>query len=360
MAQIKRYDEIMQSALANMIALQDKVTDFNQGSVSHSIIDTVARIAERAYVAIRQGYNEQRAILPYSPFGMEKKEGLFASGTVVFHRDSSLSTATVIPKGTVVSGNGLSFTTTEAGTIAIDAVDSDSINVTANSAGSDYNIAINSIDSIDTVVPADVVSVSNEVAFTGGTDEETDAEFEARFTAWINGLSGTNKYAIKCAALSVNEVRSVSIQNHKPPYKDIYNMSIYVDDGSGGAADSTLDAVKLAIEGDGTESSPGHIAPGINIRVIAPTVVPVNVSMAINVNDVDTESAQEEITEVITDYVNGKTIGEEVILSELITKVMALNYVVDCSITLPTANVIPESNQIAKIGTCTLTITEVN
>jgi uncharacterized phage protein gp47/JayE len=358
MSQIRRYDEIMESAMANMIAKQDKITDFNEGSVIHTFLDTIARLVERAYVAIRQGYNEQMAILPYSPFGMTKKSGLYASGTVVFSRESALTTETVIPKGTVVSGNGLSFTTTEAGTIAADAKDSDEINVTAAAAGSDYNIAASIINGIDSIVPADVVTVTNNSAFTGGTDEETDADFEARFTNYINGLSGTNSYAIKNAALSVNAVRSVSIQNHKPPYKDIYNMTVYVDDGSGGASETTLDAVKLAVEGDGTATNQGHIAPGINIRVIAPTVVPVNVAMNIDVKNVDSEDAETEITEIITSYVNGKTIGEEVVLSELITKVMALNYVTDCTITNPTANVVPDINQIARIGTCTLTITE--
>ena len=58
MAKIRRYEEIMQGATANMIAKQDKITDFNEGSIIHTILDTVSRVAERAYVAIRQGFND--------------------------------------------------------------------------------------------------------------------------------------------------------------------------------------------------------------------------------------------------------------------------------------------------------------
>ena len=47
MAKIRRYDEIMAGATANMIAKQDKITDFNEGSIIHTILDTVSRIAER-------------------------------------------------------------------------------------------------------------------------------------------------------------------------------------------------------------------------------------------------------------------------------------------------------------------------
>lgn len=359
MAKIRRYDEIMEAAAANMIAKQDKITDFNEGSVIHTILDTVSRIAERAYVAIRQGYNEQLALLPYSPFGMSKKDGLYASGTVVFSRSSALSASTIIPKGTVVSDGEHNYTTTSAVTIAADALDSDSVEVTAEEAGSGYNIAAGAINAIESVVPTDVVSVTNKYAFTGGTDAETDAEFEARFTNYINGLSGTNSYAIKSAALSVNAVRSVSVQNHKPPYKNIYNMSIYVDDGSGGATKETIEAVKLAVEGDDTSENPGHLAPGVNIRVLAPTSIPVNIKANVSIYSTDLDAAETEIESVISSYVNSLTIGKPCILSELITKIMALNYVKDVSISSPTANVEPSISQIARIGTITLSLSEV-
>ena len=359
MAKIRRYDEIMEAAMANMIAKQDKVTDFNEGSIIHSILDTVSRLVERAYVAIRQGYNELLTLLPYSPFKFEKKEGLYASGTVVFSRSSALSSQSIIPKGTRVSNGELYFTTTESGIIPADGTDSDAIEVIAEEAGTSYNLAAESINAIESVVPADVVSVTNTYAFTGGTDEETDAQFEERFKIYINGLSGTNSYAIKSAALEVNEVRSVSIQNHKPPLKDIYNMSVYVDDGSGGATDETIAAVKAAIEGDDTEDNPGHLAPGVNIRVLAPTAVPVNVEATVSIYSMDTDEAKSGIEEVISTYINSLTIGEKVVIASLVTKIMALNYVKDVSITSPTSNVEPAINQIARIGTIILNLIEV-
>lgn len=358
-AKIRRYNEIMEAATANMIAKQDKITDFNEGSIIHTILDTVSRIAERAYVAIRQGYNEQLALLPYSPFGMKKKDGYFASGTVVFSRSTVLPSVTIIPKGTKVSDGTHFFMTTESGKIAADAKDSDTIAVTAEAPGSVYNIAAGSINTIESFVSADVVSVTNMSPFTGGTDEETDAEFEARFKNYINGLSGTNSCAIKNAALSVNAVRSVSIQNHKPPYKNIYNMSIYVDDGSGGASDETLEAVKLAVEGDGTEENQGHLVPGVNIRVLAPTAVPVNVDLQVSVFSTDIGEAKAEIENIVTEYINGLTIGESCLISEIITKIMPLNYVKDVAIISPSSNVAPAINQIVRIGTFSAILTEV-
>ena len=360
MAKIRRYDEIMASAMANMIAKQDKITDFNEGSIIHTILDTVSRIAERLYVAIRQGYNELLLLIPYSLFGFERKNGLHASGKVIFKRSTARATKSIIQKGTKVSGSGYSFTTTESVTILAGGTESAAVEVVADKAGSLYNVGAGTINTIDSVVPADVVEVTNPYALSGGTDKETDAEYNERFRIYINGLSGTNSYAIKNAALSINAVRSVSTQNHKPPYKNIYNMSIYVDDGSGGAAEETIEAVRRVIEGDDTEVNPGHLAPGINIRVLAPTTVPVHIEMFASIYSTDREEARERIRFAVSDYINSLTIGKPVVLSEIITKVMALNYVKDVSISVPQSNIVPAINQIARTGTIKINVVEVD
>ena len=358
MSTIRRYDEIMEVALANMIARQDKVTDFNEGSVAHTILDTVARLTERAYIAIRQGYNEMLKIMPYSIFGMEKKAGVKASGTVVFSREKALNAVTTIPKGTKVSGNGLTFETTETGTIQAGEVSSNTVAVSPEEAGSGYNVEAGAISSIDTTVPADVVSVTNPSAFTGGSDEETDAEFESRFAQFMNSLAGTNAAAVKNAALSVSAVRSVSVLDHKPPEDDIYNLSVYVDDGSGSASDEIIEAVRLAIEGDGTDENPGHLAPGVNMRVLTPTPVPVSVKITVTVASANADTASSEIEEAILEYINALTIGESCLVAEIIARVMDLTYVKDISVSLPSANVSISGSQIARAGDIDISLLE--
>ena len=359
MAKIRKYEEIMKGAEANMIAKQDKVTDFNEGSIIHTILDTVSRVAERAYVAIRQGYNELLAILPYSLFKFERKIGLRAGGTVIFSRENPLSSQSIVPKGTKISGGGLFFITTEPGIIPAGGKDSDAIEVVAENAGSIYNAAVGIIDTIESVVPSDVVQVKNTLAITGGTDEETDAQFNERFKFFINGLSGTNDFAIRSAALSINEVRSVSVQNHKPPLKDIYNLSVYVDDGSGGATQETLDKVKFAIEGDHTKMHPGHLAPGINMRVVTPTAIPVNVELTASVYSMDLTEAKIEIEKNVSEYINGLTIGEKVVISEIVKKIMSLNFITDVKIIAPENNIEPAANQIARVGKLDISCVEV-
>jgi len=358
LAQIKRYSEIFKNAMANMIAKQDKVTDFNEGSLIYAILDTVSRIAERLYTAIRQNFIELLQLLPYSLFGMEKKAGTAASGTVIFKREKALNAKTVIAKGVRVSGGGYTYITTAVGEIAAGEIQSSPISAICDTLGKVGNVKAGEITTIESTVSADIIGVENKVAFTGGADAETDSEFQARFRAKVNGFSGTNEYSIRYAALSVDTVRSVTTQNHKPPLKNIYNMSIYVDDGSGSATEETLEKVRLAVEGDGTVLNPGHLAPGVNVRILAPTSIPINVSLNAIVYGCDFAEAKDEIETAVTEYINSLSIGEVVIVSEIIKKVMSFTYVKDVLMITPLQNIEPLNNQIARIGTLNVNVIE--
>ena len=356
MADIKRYDELMEEACANMIARQNKITDFNEGSIIHTILDTFCRIVERVYIAIRSGFNQGLIMLIYSVFKFEKKSGTYASGKVTFSRASALDARTVIPSGVKVSGNGFNFVTTEAGAIEAGAVDSDEITIKAEEAGSDYNLEAGAITSIDSSVPSDISAVTNKNTITGGTNEETDAEVEERFTKKLAGLSGTNLFGIEDAALSVDSVRSVSVKNHKPPLKNVYNVSVYVDDGSGTASNELLQEVKKAVEG--TETQNGHLAPGVNARYLAPTAVPVDFEIEVSTGEVDTAETQAEIKKIVQSYVNSLRIGGTVILSTIVAKIRALSYVSDVTIKSPTENFTVNSEQIARFGNAEITVVE--
>jgi len=358
MAEIRRYDDIMQQALADMIANQDKLTDFNEGSIIHTFLDTVARIAERIYVAIRQGYNDNLRLVPCLLFKFTRKMGNPATGMVEFQRANPIPTRTSIPKATRVSGNGKSYLTTALGFIEPSVLYSNPIPVIAEKAGRDHNVPAYTINTIDPVLPTDVVAVVNHDLITGGTNMESDNEFDERFKIYLNGLSGTNSYGIMNAVLSLPTVRSVSLKNHKPPLQNIYNMSVYIDDGSGNATDETIEAARLAIEGDGTSVHQGHLAPGVNIRVIPPLTVPIIFSsVTVYVYRADPSMAELEIKNVIAEYVNSLTIGKSVVISEVIARIKKLSYVYDVKISQDNIDI--QSDQIPRYSNANLNIREI-
>jgi uncharacterized phage protein gp47/JayE len=349
-AEIRRYEDIMQQGTANMIARQDKITDFNPGSIAHTFLDTVSRIGERLYVAIRQGYNDNLRLVPYFVFGFERKKGDRANGMVQFMRENPLPARTPIPINTKVSGAGKNYVTTETGYIEPGAVLSNEIKILAADNGKDFNAAALVIDTIDSIISSDVIGVTNPNPITGGTDAETEAEYDERFKLYINGLSGTNVYAIIGAARNVEGVRSVSAKNHKPPLRNIYNMSIYVDDGSGSATPEIIEAVKLAVEGDGTSLHQGHLVPGVNVRVLPPQTVPVDFSVIVYTYRIDIAEAMAEIRKIIAEHVNSLTIGKPVVLAQVSARITRLVYVRDVKIISPAENVIPGPDQIARFN----------
>jgi uncharacterized phage protein gp47/JayE len=352
----------MEQATANMIALQDSITDFNEGSNIHTLLDTVSRIGERLYVAIRQGYNENLQLVPYSIFRFTRKQGTYAHGTAVFSRSNPLTGRTIIPIGTRISDGNKAYTTTEVGYIESGNTNSNPTKIIAITTGALSTIPARVLNTIESAVPSDVVAVTNDVPLTGGTVIESDAEFDERFKIFINGLSGTNDYAIMSAALELPMVRSVSIKNHKPPLRNIFNISIYVDDGSGTATEETLSAARLAIEGDGTAQHLGHLAPGVNVRVLPPQTVPVDFSLVVYVYP-DREEILEmenEVRRVIADYVNSLPIGKSAIISEIISRLKQIPFVQDIPINefLPTENIPSGNDQILRFSSAVVDIRE--
>lgn len=358
MSDIKRYDELMEEACTNMIAKQDKITDFNEGSVIHTILDTFCRIIGRLYTAIRTGFNTGLLLLVYSLFNFKKKSGNYAGGKVTFSRTTPIDARSVIPAGVKVSGNGKTYITTESGVIESGMIDSSEVIIKAAEAGSDYNSAAGVVNSIDSSVPSDIVLVTNSLPITGGTDEESDADAEDRFTKMIAGLSGTNLYAIESAALSIDSVRSVSVKNHKPPLQNVYHVSVYVDDGTGNASNETLEAVRKAVEGDESDRKNGHLAPGITARYLVPTAVPVDFTISITTNKTDYSEVESEVKRIVQTYVNSLQIGKSVILSTIIKKILELSYIYDVSIKSPTENFDVNDEQIARYRSADITIIE--
>jgi hypothetical protein len=64
-----------------------------------------------------------------------------------------------------------------------------------------------------------------------------------RFKYYINGLQGSNRYGIMAGVLGVEGVRSVSIDEHFPPKSNIYNFTVYVDDGTGSLTENLKNTV---------------------------------------------------------------------------------------------------------------------
>jgi uncharacterized phage protein gp47/JayE len=357
---IKSFDEIMESMRNYVIAHQDKLTDFNDGAVLESQIEATARELALLYIQCRVGFSSYLRALPYSVFNFQKKEGLKASVSLVFSRPKSYSYETSIPTGSVVAAGGLKFLTTELGSVPSGMKDSSVITAIAEEAGEKYNVGPGSVKTLVTALPSDIVAVNNASPAAGGVNSEDWSVYISRFADFILGLSRTNGYGFLSGLTETHLVRSLQIEEHFPPLDNIWNMSVYLEDGSGGMTEEAITQVKAKIDGNRTKTNGGYRAPGIHIRYLTPEKAQINLNIIVTtmqdiINDFGESVVIYEVTEAVKKFINALLIGQSVLISDLIVVLRRLSYIIDVKIPNQ-ENISINTHQIPRFQNCNVTV----
>lgn len=265
-----------------------------------------------------------------------------------------------VPLGYSVSVNQQSFITTAAGTIP--AGDSGvTIAATASLAGTDGNIASSAIDTlngkgyINSTIDG-IEQVINDSAFSGGAAEETADARKVRFSETVNALNAGTKAGIIAAIKGITGVRSVGMRTSYP-FKG--TNTLVVDDGTGTISTALQTAVEKVLYGDANDliNYPGKNAEGIGYNIVAPVIIPVDVTIAVtrlpNVN-VDLTEISTDVQTAVEQYVNTLALGANVLLSAIIDVARNSNAAVyDLTISTPSNNVAISENEFAKTGSGT-------
>ncbi len=354
--QVKTFTQLVSDMVAYIVANSPQITDLNPGSVIRSFCEAAGLSLEELYISTYLGFRRYLGEIPENIFDFTRKGGTKATVNVIFSRTGSSGVATV-PIGTKISTDtGIAFLTTEVATIADLSSDSNAVEAEAEEIGSSYNVLANTlttlVDDID-----DVETVDNALAATGGVDAETDFQYTQRFQNYIEGLGKANIAGLIGGALGVDGITSASILEYFPPSSNV-NARLYIDDGSvDGVSAAQVTAMKELIDGDGTETSPGYRAAGVNVVVAAPGILTQPVTLTATVlSGIDTDQAETDINLALTTYINTLGIGSDIIYNELVSAVMGVYGVTNCAITTPSADVTILSTQVGRLGTLSITI----
>jgi|WetSurMetagenome_2_1015567.scaffolds.fasta_scaffold18307_3 uncharacterized phage protein gp47/JayE len=351
---LRTYSAIYDSIKSYIIANQDIITDFNDGGVLSSEIEAFSRQLAQAYAEDRAGFTEVLKKLPYSIFDFSAKSAVTATGIVTFTRTDTTVSVTISSGTQISTTGGVVFETTTDVSMPIGTANV-SVAVEAVTSGTTGNVSAGTVTTIVSSVDAD--SVTNSSAMAGGVDAETTAQALSRFRSYLMGLSKSNKYGIMYAALLNTSVRSASVLEHFPPKSNLYNFTLYIDDGNGSASSEMIAAVKKIVDGDGTQTNPGYRAAGINCDILAPTILYQAVTATITVNyDVDVDEAKSTLGSAITSYINSLVLGETLIRSQLMKAILNYTYVTDIVISSPSDNIAADDSEIIRAGTIVLTI----
>ncbi|MDG6938115.1 MAG: baseplate J/gp47 family protein, partial [Nitrososphaerota archaeon] len=193
---------------------QDKAVSSEVGTLVRKLMDASAEVqAEGDVQNYVQSYSydidaksgsELDAFL--ERFGFRRQPGTYASGAATFSRTTPADQDYIIPKGTQVYMQGSSGTlpqyfqtasqvVLQAGTMSVDAP---AVAMVVGQAG---NVAAGKVQYMNPSVGG-VTSVTNRLAFTGGSDPETDNDFRARYKRdSFRSVAGTaDQYRALCAA----------------------------------------------------------------------------------------------------------------------------------------------------------------
>lgn len=362
----KSYEDLMGEMKNTIVSRSPNMTDMTEGSNISTICEAVANIVEEAYIDTRIGYSNNLKQLATSIFNFKRKEGAKASVDLVFSRNNKNITELRIPLNTIVSDGSHEFITTSIGIINANELDSNPVTAIAKDIGVDFNVQKNSLTIIKSLLDSEIVKVTNIAIANGGADDESESDWLGRFKIKINGLQGTNEYGIKSGLLQLPDVRSVGIDEFFPPSiqeGSVYNIGVYIDDGTGSMTDELKNKINDLI--NGTDENQGLRACGVRAIVLPANQVLINISLTCYIYRVEYDLAKTEIENTIRDFINNLNINENVLLTDIILNLRQLTYVTDVqelligTSELGVENIIIGKNQIARMGNLDLVIEQV-
>jgi uncharacterized phage protein gp47/JayE len=353
--QVKDYLSILASLINYMRATQDQITDFNVGGVARTLVSAPAIEIDELYQMMFRGLKESIPVSIYNSFAFDLLPAIGASGSLRFTLSPVSESDITIPSGTSVSvpGGVDRFLT------SVDVVippGSTTVDVIAycSSTGFATNVAAATLTEMQTQISG--VTVTNLNAFSNGRDLETDADRYIRFREYISNIARGTVSAIKYGATTavllnesggeIERVAAVSVVEAYAANQNAYVSGlvfVYIYNGSGGTSAELVARAQDIIDGyylaDGTPV-PGWKAAGVIVEVLAAVEVEVDVTASVVMSaGYDSDAAIAEATAGISAYIAGLGIGAAAIRSEMISIIMAVDGVYNCTISMPSGDI---------------------
>jgi uncharacterized phage protein gp47/JayE len=266
---LQTFDQLVQNQAAAILSSSDQLTDFSEGSILRSVVESNAGnsiwiqglISALLAVARLQTSSDNDVDTFVNQFGYSRSGAVAASGNVTFGR-SITTTPSSIPASTTrvqTSINQTVFqTTVDTANPAYDpstdsyimdiGVSSLTVPVTCLTAGSVGNIQVGAIDTIVSAL-INVNTVTNSAAYTNGSDKASDPVTKQDFVLYLAGLSRATNPAIASAVASVPEVtrsKIVGLENESGDEQLGY-FYVVIDNGLGTISADIRDKVYAAV-----------------------------------------------------------------------------------------------------------------
>ena len=256
----------------------------------------------------------------------EKPASVIASDKVVrFYRAVGDTVGEIpIPQGTTIStlsdAGGISYVTTEYATLLSGETEI-YVSARAKDSGESGNLSRDSLIYHNVLNPSGVTStlfVTNEADIVTGRGLESDSNFRFRISKQVLSSESGNLTAIRMACLAVPGVADVQLM---PFFRGVGTFDVLVKATTPSVSDSLLNNVREALY--------FTIAQGVSYSVRRPKETGVSMGITITLKEPISKTQETEmrstIQRVLYDYVNNLDISEELVINEIVQRVMAVD-----------------------------------
>jgi uncharacterized phage protein gp47/JayE len=370
--QLKDFASIAASLINMMSATQNKVTDFNVGSIVRTMLEAIAAELDELYQQMLNGLLQAIPVAVYNSFTFPALIARPSSG-VVQVLIATQTTDTLIASGTLftAASNGNTYASSGDVTILAGATSS-LVPVVATVSGSASNLGATTAFTLSPA-PSGFVSASNPNAYINGTDDETAAAQLIRFNGYISTLQrGTNAAIVYGAKTSTvtdsagNVIEQVASAVVVEPYLTNTSLPIssiycYIHNGVGSTSSALVAQTQAVINGytaaDGVTLVPGWKSAGVVCTVAAATEQPITVTGNLTAAAGYVEATLiAQAVSVVSAYLLAIPAGAPAIFALIETLVMTIPGVANFVISAPTADrTATASNYKIMPGTITIT-----
>lgn len=306
---IKSIKEILSTLIVNISSRTKKITDFNVGSATRTLLESIALQLEEFYFDMRQNveYAIENAI--YNAFGFEKIAETKASGYVTVNFVEALPNSMIISMGTIFStslqyNKVIQFKSTED-VVADKGSLSVMVPVECTTGGTDGNVGAGEIRVIVTGSSM-IESVTNQTAFVNGVNEETSMERKHRFREYIRSLSKATRDSIAYGTKEVDGITGVWVDDNYIGF-----VRVYTHDKDGNLSEELKQAVLTNLE--------KYRAAGVEVEVLPIVKKETNISLFFVLKDeVALDDYLPNIKQLVVDYLNSFEVASNLYMTNLI------------------------------------------
>lgn len=263
MFQIKDFASISASMINHARSVTKKISDWNPGSASRTIVESAAVEIEELYLQMFIGLREAIPVAVFKSFNFDKLVSAYARGYVSISSQAALTQAISIPLGTAfISPDGKIYNSTSALTWSVGSTYI-RVPVSAANPGADYNCPAGTINA-SPAFSSSTFTVSNST-ITTGRDDESDSEREVRFRDYVQSISsGTTVACLNAAKNSVilDPLGNIAEYVVKSGLSEVAgDISIYLYASGGTPSQDLVSAAQRNL--DGHIDDQGNIYPGV-------------------------------------------------------------------------------------------------